>query len=64
MKIFRMETLLFEVHPDDNFNVEDLKAIIRKTQDLTFDSHIFAKNRNAHLFTVLREVELYPDTIK
>lgn len=62
MKIFRTENL--EIFPAERQTVHDVKAIINKTQDLTVVKHEVLENKNAFLFTVKRELELYPDSIK
>jgi len=62
MKVFRVEKL--EIMPGERQSVHDINAIINKTQDLTVVKHEVLENKNAFLFTVKRELELYPDSIK
>jgi len=62
MKIFRVEKL--EIMPGERQTVHDVKAIINKTQDLTVLESEVMENKNAFLFTVKRELEWYPDSIK
>lgn len=62
MQTFRIEKL--EIYPGEKQSVHDLKAIINKTQDLTVLKHEILENKKAFLFTVKRELEWYPDSIK
>ena len=62
MKIHRIEKL--EIYPGERQSVYDIKAIINKTQDLTVDTAEVMENEKGFVFTVRRELEWYPDTIK
>jgi len=62
MKIFRTEIL--EIFPGERQTVHDIKAIINKTQDLTVVKSEVQENKQAFLFTVKRELEQYPDSLK
>ena len=62
MIVFRKEEL--EIQPGERQTVHDIKAIINKTQDLTVLKYEVLENKNAFLFTVKRELEWYPDSIK
>ena len=62
MLIYRYET--FEIYPDPDQTIEDVKGLLEKTQDLEVDSYEILENSRAFSFVVKRRVELYPDTIK
>lgn len=62
MKIYRLETL--EIHPDPGQGIKEIKAMLEKTQDLTYVKIDSIENKNVFVLLVKREVELYPDTIK
>lgn len=62
MKIFRTE--VFEIFPGERQSIHDVKSIINKTQDLTVVKSEVVENKEAFLFTVRRELDWYPDSIK
>jgi len=62
MKIFRIEKL--EIFPGERQTVHDIRAIINKTQDLTVIKSEVLENKKSFLFTVKRELEWYPDSMK
>ena len=62
MQIFRIEKI--EIHPGERQTVHDIKSIINKTQDLTVVTVDVMENEKGFVFTVRRELEWYPDTIK
>lgn len=62
MKIFRIESL--EITPGERQTVHDITAIINKTQDLEVISSDPMELHGTLIFTVKRELEQYPDTIK
>ena len=62
MLIYRYET--FEIYPDPDQTIDDVKTLLEKTQDLEIDSYEMVENVRAFSFVVKRRVELYPDTIK
>ena len=62
MLIYRYET--FEINPDLDQTIEDVKGLLEKTQDLEIDNYEIVENSRAFSFVVKRRVELYPDTIK
>ena len=62
MKIYRIETL--EFHPDPGQSIVEIKAIIAKTQDLTYDKDYWVEKDKVFVLVVKRQVELFPDTIK
>ena len=66
MKIYRLET--FEIFPDKDQTIEDIRASIKKTQDLTVICCInftdYSSQEKGFKVDVRRKVELFPDTIK
>ena len=62
MEVFRIEKL--EFRSNGRYSIHDFKSIINKTQDLTVLDCEIQENKQVFLFTVKRELEWYPDTIK
>lgn len=62
MKIFRIESL--EIIPGERQTIHDVTSIINKTQDLEVISSDPMVLNGTLIFTVKRELELYPDSIK
>ena len=62
MKIFRIESL--EITPGERQTVHDITSIINKTQDLEVISSDPMEIGGTLIFTVKRELEHYPDSIK
>jgi len=62
MQTFRIETLT--IYPGERQTIHDVTAIINKTQDLTVVASEKAENGEPFLFTVKRELEQYPDSLK
>lgn len=62
IKIVRTEKL--KIYPGERQTVHDIKSMINKTQDLTVQSVEVNESENSFSFTVLRELDWYPDTIK
>lgn len=62
MQISRYENLEIIVGTDET--IDDVRALVEKTQDLTLDSIEVLEHIRGFNITVKRSLEAYPDTLK